>query len=268
VICIGLSLQVHTAGGILGRPDRRPIDLQYPSLRAATPSGLSASPITDPAHPDSKRAVREAVSFFTYITDRRAKHWEAGCETSDCQQLRMSSGGYSCPTPLPSRAAQISESGSAFTDLGWPRQEATLDGRAASFRQEVGRFSDSTHARRFGAAADTTSAGFCLLRLRLRPGRGDLDGGKLLTTRLRRRRRRGAWSRHLAGRGKRGSWCCRPGASLPGCGDVCAKAAAQSDEIRKDVEASNRGRNDLIGKLPSTHTNCATSDANRQTRRS
>jgi hypothetical protein len=94
---------------------------------------------------------------------------------------------------------------------------------------------------------------FCLLRLR--PGRGDLDGGKLLTTRLRRRRRRGAWSRHLAGRGKRGSRCCRPGASLPGCGDVCAEAAAQSDEIRKDVEASNRGRDDLIGKLPSTHTN-------------
>jgi hypothetical protein len=109
---------------------------------------------------------------------------------------------------------------------------------------------------------------FCLLRLRLRPGRGDLDGGKLLTTRLRRRRRRDAWSRNLAGRGKRGSRCCRPGASLPGCRDVCAKAAAQSDEIRKDVEASHRGRNDLIGKLPSTHTNCATSDANRQTRRS
>ena len=33
------------------------------------------------------------------------------------------------------------------------------------------------------------------------------------------------------------------GASLPG-GAVCAKAPAQSDEIRKDVEASNRGRND------------------------
>jgi hypothetical protein len=38
------------------------------------------------------------------------------------------------------------------------------------------------------------------------------------------------------------------GASLPGVGSgdgtVCARAPAQSDEIRKDVEASNRGRND------------------------
>jgi hypothetical protein len=34
------------------------------------------------------------------------------------------------------------------------------------------------------------------------------------------------------------------GASLAGDGAVCAKAPAQSDEIRKDVEASNRGRND------------------------
>ena len=33
------------------------------------------------------------------------------------------------------------------------------------------------------------------------------------------------------------------GASL-GDGAVCAKAPAQSDEIRNDVEASNRGRND------------------------
>jgi hypothetical protein len=32
--------------------------------------------------------------------------------------------------------------------------------------------------------------------------------------------------------------------SLPGDGEVCAKAPAQSDEIRKYVEASNRGRND------------------------
>ena len=34
------------------------------------------------------------------------------------------------------------------------------------------------------------------------------------------------------------------GASLPAGGAVCAKAPTQSDEIRKDVEASNRGRND------------------------
>jgi len=34
------------------------------------------------------------------------------------------------------------------------------------------------------------------------------------------------------------------GASLPGGGAVCANAPTQSDEIRKDVEASNRGRND------------------------
>ncbi|MBV9529584.1 MAG: hypothetical protein JO283_00565, partial [Bradyrhizobium sp.] len=33
-------------------------------------------------------------------------------------------------------------------------------------------------------------------------------------------------------------------ASLPGDGAVCAKAPTQSDEIRKDVEASKRGRND------------------------
>jgi hypothetical protein len=34
------------------------------------------------------------------------------------------------------------------------------------------------------------------------------------------------------------------GASLSGAGAVCAKAPAQSEEIRKDVEASNRERND------------------------
>jgi hypothetical protein len=34
------------------------------------------------------------------------------------------------------------------------------------------------------------------------------------------------------------------GASSSGDGAVCAKAPAQSEEIRKDVEASNRGRND------------------------
>ena len=34
------------------------------------------------------------------------------------------------------------------------------------------------------------------------------------------------------------------GASLPGGGALCAKAPTQSDEIRKDVEASNRGHND------------------------
>ena len=34
------------------------------------------------------------------------------------------------------------------------------------------------------------------------------------------------------------------GASLPGEGAGCANAAAQSDEIKNDVEASNRGRND------------------------
>jgi len=41
-------------------------------------------------------------------------------------------------------AAQISESRSAYTDLGWPREDAPLDSGAASGRQEVGRFSDST----------------------------------------------------------------------------------------------------------------------------
>jgi len=35
------------------------------------------------------------------------------------------------------------------------------------------------------------------------------------------------------------------GESLPGCGcGVCASAPAQRDEIRNDVDASNRGRND------------------------
>ena len=34
------------------------------------------------------------------------------------------------------------------------------------------------------------------------------------------------------------------GASFPGAGAVCAMAPAQSDEIRKDVDVSNRGRND------------------------
>jgi len=44
------------------------------------------------------------------------------------------------------------------------------------------------------------------------------------------------------------------GASVPGVGAVCAKVPTQSDEIRKDVEASNRGRNDTeaIGKRTST----------------
>ena len=35
------------------------------------------------------------------------------------------------------------------------------------------------------------------------------------------------------------------GASLPGDGAVCAKAPEQSEEIRKDVEASNRGHSDI-----------------------
>jgi hypothetical protein len=44
------------------------------------------------------------------------------------------------------------------------------------------------------------------------------------------------------------------GTSLPGVGGVCAKAPAQSDEIRKDAEESNSGRNDpkAIGRRTST----------------
>ena len=59
------------------------------------------------------------------------------------------------------------------------------------------------------------------------------------------------------------------GASLPGIGAVCAKAPAQSDEIRKDAKASNRGRDDTEAPWEANlhDASCTISDAERQTRR-
>lgn len=38
-------------------------------------------------------------------------------------------------------------------------------------------------------------------------------------------------------------------------GDVCAQAPTQTDEIKKDVDASNRGRNDIKPPRPQGETN-------------
>jgi hypothetical protein len=47
------------------------MDLQYPSSRSATPSGLSASPITDPAHPDRRQAAAIVAISFTRFSNAR-----------------------------------------------------------------------------------------------------------------------------------------------------------------------------------------------------
>jgi hypothetical protein len=79
---------------------------------------------------------------------------------------------------------------------------------------------------RFGFGAVTSTAGSCVL-----PDCAAVGAAAL-----------GAGVSPAAGAGA------AAGASLPGVGSgdgtVCARAPAQSDEIRKDVEASNRGRND------------------------
>lgn len=57
------------------------------------------------------------------------------------------------------------------------------------------------------------------------------------------------------------------GASLPGDGAVCAKAPAQIDEIRSDVEASSRGRNDTDAPCQANFHDafCASNGANQRT---
>ena len=81
----------------------------------------------------------------------------------------------------------------------------------------------------FGLGAVTSTAGSCVL-----PDCAAVGAAAL-----------GAGASPAAGAGDAGA---AAGASLPGVdpgdGTVCARAPAQSDEIRKDVEASNRGRND------------------------